>query len=151
MYRSIDITRETDALQVLNLQRAAYRIEAGLLERDDLPPLHETLSELRTSGETFLGHFEGETLAGAVAYRRRGWVVDLHRVMVHPTWFRRGIAQGLIQAVEAREPGWATMLVSTGSLNTPALRLYERLGFGVVREREVVPGLRVTLFEKHRT
>ena len=33
------------------------------------------------------------------------------------------------------------MLVSTGRDNAPARRLYERRGFGLVRDREVMPGL----------
>jgi ribosomal protein S18 acetylase RimI-like enzyme len=148
--RALDLAGPEDAALLLALQLAAYEVEAALIGRRDLPPLHDTVDTLRACGETFCGYFESGELAGAVSYGRLGDTVDLHRVMVRPASFRRGIARALVAFVEAREADARRLIVSTGSLNTPARRLYTRLGFSEVGEREVAPGLLITLFEKTR-
>lgn len=147
---ALDLADPDTLARVHALQRAAYRVEADLIGHDGIPPLHETPEALRTCGETFLGAVVEGVLAGAVSYRVDGAVLDLHRVMVHPDFFRRGLARRLVGAAEAAAPGAARVVVSTGSLNVPAQRLYEGLGFREVGEREVAPGLRVTTFEKRR-
>ncbi|PYE55385.1 GNAT family N-acetyltransferase [Deinococcus yavapaiensis] len=147
---SLDITRADVAARVLDLQRQSYEVEAALIGRRDLPPLHETLEDLRACGETFFGVFEREQLAGAVSYKRLGDTVDVHRVMVRPAYFRRGVARTLVTFVETCEEDARRFVVSTGSLNAPAKRLYAHLGFREMGEREVAPGLTITEFEKTR-
>ncbi|NPA26790.1 MAG: GNAT family N-acetyltransferase [Chloroflexi bacterium] len=55
----------------------------------------------------------------------------LARLAVHPTWQRRGVGRALVaaglQALRAEADGWVT--VNTQAENTPALRLYQSLGF----------------------
>ena len=75
--------------------------------------------------------------------------VDIHRLVVAPRAFRRGIATALLDALDARFPG-RPVLVSTGRGNGPALELYRRRGFTVVREHEAIPGLWVTELERGR-
>jgi ribosomal protein S18 acetylase RimI-like enzyme len=148
--RPIDIADPAAALRVLALQRLSYSLEADLLGRDDMPPLQESVEDLRACGETFLGRFAADTLCGAIAYRVIDGTLDLHRVMVHPHFLRRGIASSLIAFVEAQEARARRTLVATGSGNTPARRLYARLGFRETGEREVAPGLWIVAFEKPR-
>jgi ribosomal protein S18 acetylase RimI-like enzyme len=69
--------------------------------------------------------------------------VDIHRLVVAPRALRRGIASALLDELDARFANRPT-LVSTGRGNGPALELYRRRGFRVVREREAIPGLWVT-------
>jgi hypothetical protein len=54
--------------------------------------------------------------------------------------FRRGVASALLDELDRRFLA-RPIVVSTGSANEPALRLYARRGFAVLHEREVVPGL----------
>lgn len=148
--RAIDIADPAWAGRVLALQRLSYRTEAELIGRDDIPPLHETIEELQACGEHFCVSLAGTSLAGAVAYKIAGDTLDLHRVMVHPQYLRRGIASALIGFVAAREHGTRRIIVSTASRNTPARRLYARLGFRETGEHEVAPGLWIIGFEKMR-
>jgi ribosomal protein S18 acetylase RimI-like enzyme len=144
----LDVRGEGVAAEVLALQRAAYRYEAELIGTDAIPPLRETLAELRACGERFLGAFVDERLAGFVSWKRDGDVLDIHRLAVGPAFFRRGIGAALVRAALAADPGAAQAIVQTGALNAPAKALYEREGFTATGEREVAPGLRVTLFER---
>lgn len=146
--RALEITHRVVAEQVLRIQHASYRLEADLIGFDALPPMLETWQDLAGSGETFFGAFIGKNLAGVISYRLENAVLDIHRVMVHLDFFRRGIAKTLVGFVEAREHGVRRVIVSTGKRNEPAVSLYLKLGFRAVGDLEVVPGLWVTRFEK---
>ena len=87
-------------------------------------------------------------LTGAVSWNvLDDGTVDIHRLVVAPRAFRRGIATALLHALDARFPCRHT-LVSTGRDNGPARELYRRRGFTVVRQREPIPGLWVTDLER---
>jgi ribosomal protein S18 acetylase RimI-like enzyme len=147
--RRLDPGADEDARRLVELQQASYRVEADLIGAADLPPLRDTVETLRASGETFWGvEGDGGRLAGAVAYKRLGAILDIHRMMVHPDWFRRGIAGRLLRFVETAESGVRTVVVSTGAANGPARALYEKHGFVTTAEREVEPGLLVVSLEK---
>ncbi|MGI5273793.1 GNAT family N-acetyltransferase [Nonomuraea sp. CA-218870] len=126
---------------LIDLQRAAYRIEAEIIGDDRIPPLHETSEELRAQPLIWLGAFDDDgTLLGAVAWQETAEEVDLDRLMVDPGAHRRGVGLALVKEVMARA-GERGVVVSTGRDNTPARTLYERLGFTLTGEAEPVPGL----------
>ena len=130
------------------MQRAAYAVEAELIGSNEIPPLKETLEALQQSGETFYGYWVDEYLVGAISYKRAATLLDIHRLVVHPAYFRRGIGKALVQWVEQVEPGIEHIVVSTGTKNIPAKSLYTQFGFVEQADKEVIPGLFITLFEK---
>jgi GNAT superfamily N-acetyltransferase len=144
----IDIADPAIAVELLQLQRAAYRVEAELIGSSEIPPLRESLDELRGCGETFLGAYLRGILVGGVSWKLDGATVDIHRLVVDPGHARRGIGTTLIRAALAANPNAARVTVQTGEANTPAARFYLREGFTPVRTVEPVPGLRVTQFAK---
>jgi ribosomal protein S18 acetylase RimI-like enzyme len=131
------------ARRVLQIQRAAYAVEAGLVGFDAIPPLRESLDELQSQPLIFLGVSCERTLAGVVGYLRHGDTVDIDRLMVDPAFFRRGLASKLLRELLVRERTARRFTVSTGLGNQPALELYERFGFDVVGGEEPVPGVRI--------
>lgn len=149
MINTIDITADEEAEAVWYLQQTAYRVEAELIGFADLPPLMETVADLKQCGETFIGWFEEEELAAALSYTDNGSELEVCRLMVHPACFRRGIGRRLMQEAEARrELGTSRIRVSTGTRNLPALRLYESCGFATEKVREVAPGVELTTLVK---
>ena len=144
----LDLSDEGIARAVLALQQAAYAVEAELIGSKGIPALTETLAELTSTGEEWLGAFDDEGLIGAVSWRvGEDGIIDIHRLVVAPRDFRQGTATALLDGLDDAFPG-RPMVVSTGSANEPALRLYGQRGFAIVREREVVPGLAVTELER---
>ena len=115
--------------RVLEIQRAAYAVEADLVGNDAIPPLHETFAELQAQPLVFLGVSCDRTLAGVLGYRRDGDTVDIDRVAIDPAFFRRGLATKLLRELLARERDATRFTVSTGFGNRPAISLYERFGF----------------------
>ncbi|MGO4500918.1 GNAT family N-acetyltransferase [Paenibacillus sp. 2RAB27] len=146
-----------EILTLLSLQIASYRVEAELIGFDDIPPLKDGIQSIREAKETFYGFFvddhEGRSLAGAISFEREGCIVTICRMMVHPNFFRRGIASSLLQHImkEQELAGAVLFIVSTGTANLPAIRLYERYGFILKRVFTVPPGVSLTTFERPAT
>lgn len=148
MIRAIQLEDDRQTRPLLALQKASYTIEAELIGSYELPPLKDTLTSLQSCGETFFGYFVNEELAGAISYKKVGDILDIHRMMVSPAYFRRGLATALLRFLLSHETGYAKVIVSTGAKNHPAKQLYTQFGFSQVAEKEVIPGLTITLFEK---
>jgi len=149
--RRLDLADEAVARSVLALQRESYAVEAELIGDDRIPQLTETLEELRAAGLEWLGVPDDDGLAGAVSWGLLSdGTVDIHRLVVSPRAFRRGLATALLDGLDALYPG-RRILVSTGRANVPAVTLYLGRGFVIAREREVIPGLWVTELERLAT
>lgn len=144
----LDLADPATLRRLWELQRAAYAVEAGLIGFDGIPALRETLAGLRGCGETFLGVSGVSGLAGAVSWtRRHDGTLDICRLVVHPRAHRRGIATTLLDRLDAVEPAELTV-VSTGTANRPALALYQRRGFVPAGQRQIAPGVTITLLER---
>jgi len=149
--RPLDLDDRATLDELIALQRASYRVEADLLGVDTLPALTETGWQLRAGGEAFLGAYDGERLVGAVSWRREGGLLDIHRLVVHPDAFRRGIASRLLDALEAGQADATRTIVATGATNAPARRLYERRGFRPYDQRVTPGGVPVVTYERRGT
>jgi ribosomal protein S18 acetylase RimI-like enzyme len=120
-------------------------VEAELIGFDGIPPLHESLEDLRACGESFLGTPD---LTGAVSWERlEDGTLDICRLVVHPRAHRTGVASALLDALDRLEPADRT-LVSTGTANLPALALYRRRGFVPTGLRDLAPGVTMTLLAR---
>jgi 8-oxo-dGTP pyrophosphatase MutT (NUDIX family)/ribosomal protein S18 acetylase RimI-like enzyme len=147
-FRQIDLHVIMECAEVLDLQRKSYRIEADLIGTDEIPPLKETFEQLQDCGETFIGCYIEGRLAGAISFKKDGEVIDIYRMMVHPDFFRRGIAQKLIAQLE--QVAYSEVIVSTGAENTPAVKLYEKLDFERQEDSVVGNGLVLANFKKRQ-
>ena len=101
MIRKVKI--QEDGRQVLTLQRESYLVEAALIGTADIPPLNETLEQLQACDETFYGWESDGSLVGIISYKLAESVVDIHRLFVHPDYFRQGIARKLLSFIEQTE------------------------------------------------
>jgi ribosomal protein S18 acetylase RimI-like enzyme len=146
----LDLDNPDTLEELIALQRASYRVEAELLGVDTLPALTESAEQLRAAGEIFLGAFDGRRLIGAVSWRRERDLLDIHRLVVHPDAFRRGVASLLLDALEESQAGAKRTIVATGAANEPARRLYERRGFQLYAERMAPGGVPIVTYERRR-
>jgi ribosomal protein S18 acetylase RimI-like enzyme len=141
----LDLSDDDTLRGLWELQRAAYAVEAELIGFDGIPPLHESLEDLRACGESFLGT---EGLTGAVSWvRLDDGTLDICRLVVHPRAHRTGVASALLDALDDLEPA-DRAVVSTGTANLPALSLYRRRGFVPTGVRDLAPGVTMTLLAR---
>lgn len=130
-----------DAGEVLTLQRAAFVQEALIYDAVDMPPLTQTLDEVRAELEDNLGcvALDGERIVGCVRARVDGDLLLIGRIAIAPDQQGSGLGTALLSAAEerGRDAGATTAELFTGSLSEANLRLYEREGY---EESERVPG-----------
>lgn len=129
MIKLLDITDEQTAAQVLGVQIPAYQVEANIIGYQEIPPLTDTIQSLQNCGEVFYGYFS-PFLAGVISYQIEHQMLDIHRVVVHPHFFRRGIGRAMVQfLLDNYKDKVNGFMVRTGKKNIPALKLYQQLGF----------------------
>lgn len=104
---------------------------------DHEPDWHsEVLASLATDDvRVFVAEADGRLIGTArVEFAERPYfrIADIRRVYVVPEWRRRGIASELMRVAEetARQGGASEVRLSVVAENGPALRLYQKLGYG---------------------
>lgn len=147
MIKIIDISVRDNAKDVLNIQIPSYKVEAEIIGSDEIPPLKDTVKTLQECEEIFFGYYEDEELCGAISLEVEDNVVDIHRLIVHPTHFRKGIAQKLLDYV-TRNFEAEKIKVATGSKNTPAVSFYKKNDFENIKEITVNENISLTFYEK---
>jgi len=122
-----------DAGEVLTIQRAAFASEALIYGDPDMPPLTQTLEELRAELVENLGcvAVTDHRIVGAVRARRDGDLLLIGRLAIAPDQQGEGLGTLLLGAVEerGREAGATEAELFTGSLSEANQRLYEREGY----------------------
>lgn len=124
----------TDAEDILELQKIAYRIEADRYDNYDIPPLRQTLVDLRAqfSSHIFLkAILEGQIIGSVRAYEETG-TCYIGRLAVHPEFQNRGVGAALMNEIEkCFSPKRFELFVGAKSYNN--LHLYEKLGYTIYR------------------
>jgi ribosomal protein S18 acetylase RimI-like enzyme len=135
---TIEPARPADAGELLTLQRAAYLAEAAIYDDFRLPPLTETLAEIRTAVTelTVLKAVIGTRIVGAARGRVTGDTCEVGRLAVAPDLQGIGIGTSLVRAIEDRFPGVRRYELFTGKRSEANIRLYERLGYREIADRE---------------
>lgn len=148
----MDITPASvaDAVVVLALQRLAYQTEALIYNDFTLPPLIETLQDLkaRFGNRRFLKAVEGGQVVGAVRAFQDGATLHVERLIVHPDFRRRGIGTALLSRIETLFPAALRFELFTGHKSAGNIRLYERLGFRAFRQERVNEKVTLIFMEK---
>ena len=121
-----------DTGELFTVQRAAYVSEAQRYADPHIPPLTESLAEVRESvraGDVLVARIAGR-LVGGVRGVRHGDLCRVGRLVVAPDMQGRGIGTSLLVAVERAHAGRVhAMTLFTGADSADNLRLYHRLGY----------------------
>lgn len=148
MIEKLDLKDTETAKHILELQIDAYKIEAEIIDFYDIPPLKDTIESLQACGEIFYGCTISGSLAGIISYKVAENTLDIHRVAIHPSFFRMGIANKMIHFIEGLERNIEKIIVCTGKENPPAVNLYLKNGYKKKRDIEISKGVYITEFEK---
>lgn len=139
----------SESMQIFILLKAAYQVEADLIGVADFVPLKRTIINIRDSRTLFYGCIHEDELIGVCEVD--GIEVDkphIDSLGVHPSWFRSGIGYGLVEYVLGEQSG-EYITVNTAEKNTPAIALYEKLGFSISNRFETYDEVNmVTLMKK---
>lgn len=140
--KALDLSDRPTAVRVLEIQRAAYRVEADLIGFGDIPGAGDQIDDLLATAIRldWSGITSAGTIVAAMAVSMDAGACDIDRLVVDPQWFRRGLARALLAAL----PTGVAVTVSTGSANGPGIALYESAGFAAESMETVAPGLTIT-------
>jgi len=151
MIELLDHYSESVAKQIYDVFQPSYKVEAGLVGVDDFPPLRRKASDIQGSSSQFLGHRIGVDLAAVVEYVHGGENLSIDSLVVHPQYFRRGLASQLLHALLDRVQ-WQIACVETAAANGPALVLYQKLGFSESKRWKTADGIeKVQLMQRNTT
>ncbi|MFJ5989454.1 GNAT family N-acetyltransferase [Lentzea sp. NPDC092896] len=138
--------------EVMTIQRAAYLQEARRYGAWDLPPLVETLDQIRAhleDGTPALGAFSGSRLVGSVRSRVDGDRMEVARLSVAPDVQGTGAGRKLLQAIGEHAPdGVEVVWLFTGAESDGNIRFYESAGFVRVSEHLDAVGIRCVTLEQ---
>jgi GNAT superfamily N-acetyltransferase len=139
-----------DAAAVFDLQRCAYQTEAAIYNDFAIPPLCETLDQLRGQFEFkhFLKAIVDDRIVGSVRAFQKRETCYAERLIVYPEHRRRGIGTALLRQIEAAFPAARRFELFTGHKSVDNLRLYERAGYRPFRREAVNDRLTMVFLEK---
>lgn len=142
---AVDIgpAREEEAAAILAVQKAAYRSEAERNRDWTIPPLSQTLEEMRADIRALdvLAARSGDRCVGSVRARLDGEVCHVGRLIVDPDWQGRGLGSRLLDAIQARFPQAREFALFTGERSTGNLAFYQKRGYRITRRERVSDAL----------
>ncbi|MBI4791678.1 MAG: GNAT family N-acetyltransferase [Deltaproteobacteria bacterium] len=141
-----------DAAEILELQKLAYQSEAVIYSDWTLPPLTQTLNEIKKEfhATIFLKVCDAGKIIGSVRASDHHGTCKIGRLIVHPDFRCKGTGTQLMAAVEARFPAVQRFELFTGSRSAGNIRLYERLGYRIFRTERLSPQVDLVFMEKLR-
>ncbi|MEW1847620.1 GNAT family N-acetyltransferase [Nonomuraea angiospora] len=127
----IERATTADAGEILTVQRAAYVSEAQLYGDPYIPPLIESLEQVRKiiEGAVVLKALDAGRVIGAVRGQVSGTTCLVGRLVVAPDHQGRGIGTALLTALHEAVPEAQAFDLFTGHLSEANLKLYRRLGY----------------------
>ena len=140
-----------DLPAILYVQKEAFGEVARRYGVTDLPPLHQTIDEIRAEFEeaVFLKAVDNGGIVGSV----RGYVKDtdghIDRLVVLPNRQNEGIGTKLMEAIEDRLRSQVDRFeLFTGTRDEKNHHLYEKLGYRRFSTRQLNEQVTLALMEK---
>lgn len=139
-----------DAAQILRLQKMAYQSEAELYQNYNIPPLTQTIAEIREKFDTqiFYKTVVENNILGSVRAYSDETSCFIGRLIVHPDIQGKGIGTRLMNAIEEHFSEAQRYELFTGTKSIANIRLYERLGYKPFKEMVVDKSLSLIFMEK---
>jgi ribosomal protein S18 acetylase RimI-like enzyme len=96
----------SDAAEILELQKLAYQSEAVLYDDWSIPPLTQTLNQIKKEFDetTFLKVCDSGRLIGSVRASIHDGTCNIGRLIVHPEFQHKGTGTRLMLAIETEFP-----------------------------------------------
>ncbi len=148
---NIETAKINDAEEILLLQKLAYKSEAKIHGDFQIPPLVETLEELKAKFKThvFLKVIAEGKIIGSVRISQKDNTCHIGRLMVHPDFQNRGIATKLLMEIE-RLFSCSRFELFTGEKSIKNIRLYEKLGYTKFKVEKPAANVNLVFLEKTR-
>lgn len=147
---TISPVTEVDLPAILEIQLAAFQTEADQYGDCNIPPLKQTLDDLRgdLATKVFLKAVESGQIVGSIRGHLEKETCHVEKLSVSPEHQGRGYGAQLLRAIEGAFPQATRLELFTGSRSEKNIRLYKRLGYRTFREQEISCRLTLLFMEK---
>ncbi|MFX1260084.1 MAG: GNAT family N-acetyltransferase [Promethearchaeota archaeon] len=141
---------KNDLKEILELQKVAYRSEAEIYNDFSIPPLHQTLEEIRNefSSTLFLKALINNKIIGSVRAYRDKDTCFIGKLIVHPSYQNQGIGTLLIKKIENIFIYVDRFELFTGFKSEKNLHLYQKLGYKIFKSEELNENVKLLYLEK---
>jgi len=147
----INKAKVSDAKEILSLQKRAYQSEAELYNDFSIPPLVQTLEEVKEEfkNQVFLKVVENSKLIGSVrALQINRDTCYIGRLIVHPDFQNHGIGTKLMKEIEDIFKECPRFELITGHKSYKNIRLYEKCGYNIFKTEKLTENLNLIYLEK---
>jgi len=140
-----------DAQEILSLQKLAYQGEAKIYDDFKIPPLVESLDDLKDKfkSHVFLKATVDGKIIGSVRVLQKDGTCCIGRLMVHPDFQNRGVGTKLLLEIE-RMFSCARFELFTGDKSVKNIHLYQKLGYCVFKVENPADNVNLVFLEKMR-
>lgn len=142
-----------DAGEILSLQKLAYQSEAEIYDDFTIPPLTQTLEEIRKDFENqiFLKAMIDGNIIGSVRGFTKDGTCYVGRLIVHPDFQNRGVGTQLMNRIEEVFKDAQKYEIFTGHRSERNLYLYEKLGYKRFKTLKANDRLTIVYLEKYNS
>ena len=139
-----------DTKEILDLQKLAYRSEAELYNDYAIPPLTQTLEEMKSDfkNQLFIKACVDGNIVGSVRAYIKQDTCFIGRLMVHPDFQNQGIGTQLINEIEKRFNQARRYELFTGYRSESNLYLYQKLGYRLFKTERISEQVSLLYLEK---
>jgi ribosomal protein S18 acetylase RimI-like enzyme len=142
-----------EAHDILKLQKIAYQSEAELHNDFTIPPLTQTLEEIKEdfTRQVFLKAIIDNTIIGSVRAWDDGGNCYIGRLIVHPAFQNQGIGARLLNEIESIFKDSKRFELFTGHRSDRNLYFYQKFGYKIFKTEKIHDNLSLVYLEKpHR-
>jgi GNAT superfamily N-acetyltransferase len=139
-----------DAVEILLLQKEAFQSEARAYNDFEIPPLTETLDELKQlfKNHIFLKATVDGKIVGSVRASLNNGTCYIGRLVVDPKFQNQGIGKKLLSEIESKCASCKRFELFTGIKSAKNIHLYEKEGYRAFKTEAVSGKLSLICFEK---
>jgi ribosomal protein S18 acetylase RimI-like enzyme len=146
----IEIATISDAIKILEIQKAAFLDQARIYNKYQLPPLTQSLESIEDefNNKTFLKVMLNGQIVASVRFKLADGCVTIDRIVVKPEFQNQGIGTTLLKEIESKVPNAEAFQLFTGNKSDRNLHLYEKMGYKVIKRKKTDQGIELLYLEK---
>ncbi len=143
----------SDSEEILLLQKLTYKSEAELYDDPSISPMTQSLQSIRDEFgcQVFLKAIVDEKIIGSVRGFVQGKTCHIGRLMVHPSFQRRGIGKKLMNEIESLFKSCKRFELFTGNKSEANIRLYQTIGYKIFKTEKINGKVTLVYLEKTNT
>jgi len=146
--------KEEDLIDILELQKLAYKSEAEIYGDFSIQPLIQTMEEITEEFKNYVFIKminDKEKIIGSVRAKSIGKTCFIGKLIVNPVFQNQGIGKSLMAEIEKQFTNADNFELFTGNKSMKNISLYEKLGFKIFKKEQINQKLELVYLRKAKS